>query len=68
MGNKWISANHRLPESGERVLCMCRAGIYEVLKWSYPNWAWYKDRSHCYMKDFVTHWMPLPEPPEEDEK
>ena len=66
MDNKWISANHRLPESGERVLCMCRAGIYEVLKWSYIHWAWY-NTSHYFMKDFVTHWMPLPEPPKEVE-
>lgn len=36
-------------------------GWYEVIK----NWDEY---SSIVIEDFVTHWMPLPEPPKKDEK
>lgn len=60
---EWISVKDRLPEDNAVVLCKCRAGIYEVLMWI--GGSWYHDTNHCYMKGFVTHWMPLPEPPKE---
>lgn len=61
---KWFSVSERLPEHGQEVLCACRAGIYEVLKYvDGISGPWYKDSRHVYMKGFVTHWMPLPEPP-----
>ena len=55
---KWISVSERLPGFGEKVLCQCRAGIYEVLK--YTSHGWYHDDAHCYMTGFVIAWMPLP--------
>lgn len=60
--NEWIPVTERLP-GRERVLCKCRANIYEVL--SLRDGSWYHDSQHQYMSGFVTHWMPLPEPPEE---
>ena len=61
---KWISVKDRLPEEKVWVLCLCRAGIHEVLRWQ--NGQWLHDLSpFAYMKSFVTHWMPLPEPPKE---
>ena len=63
--SEWISVNDRLPKEGEFVLCACRANIYEVLRF-YGN-GWGHDPMHDYMLGFVTHWMPLPEPPKEDE-
>jgi hypothetical protein len=30
------------------------------------NGDWVYDTNHVYMHSFVTHWMPLPEPPEEE--
>ena len=61
---KWISVKERLPEKERAVLCHCRANIIEAL---------YLDTDECwqgfsgrYMKNFVTHWMPLPEPPKEE--
>ena len=59
--NPWISVKERLPEKRVRVLCKCRAGIYEVLRWT--GNSWHHDYRHNYMSGFVTHWMPLPEPP-----
>lgn len=59
----WISVKDRLPENKQWALCKCRAGIYEVLRNDFGSW--YHDKGHTYMSGFVTHWMPLPEPPEE---
>ena len=62
---RWIPVTERLPEAGERVLCYCRANIYEVMKMR-TNGDWVYDTNHVYMHSFVTHWMPLPEPPKEE--
>ena len=59
---KWIPVTERLPNAGERVLCYCRANIYEVMKMR-TDGDWVYDTNHIYMHSFVTHWMPLPEPP-----
>lgn len=64
--NKWISVKDRLPEEKEWVLCYCRAKIKEVLR--FQNGEWYHDPNHTYMYGFVTHWMPLPEPPKEGDR
>lgn len=62
---KWIPVAERLPERGERVLCYCRANIFEVMKMR-ANGDWVHDVHHIYMHSFVTHWMPLQEPPKEE--
>ena len=64
----WIPVTERLPDAGERVLCYCRANIYEVMKMR-TDGAWvHNDKVYdsAYMSGFVTHWMPLPEPPKEE--
>lgn len=62
---RWIPVTERLPDAGKRVLCYCRANIYEVMKmWTDGDWVY--DMNHVYMHSFVTHWMPLPEPPKEN--
>lgn len=64
---KWIPVSERLPESMEWVLCACRANILEVLRYDPIMGDWDTTMpNRCYMKGFVTHWMPLPEPPKED--
>ena len=60
---KWIPVTERLP-GREWVLCKCLANIHEIL--SLRDGYWYHDPQHKYMFDFVTHWMPLPEPPKEE--
>jgi len=57
----WIPVTERLPEKRKWVLCRCEANIHEVLRWE--NNEWYHDPLHVYFPSFVTHWMPLPEPP-----
>jgi hypothetical protein len=68
---KWIPVSERLPEIRERVLVyhddgMIRFGINyggfaDVVSSIYLN----HNHHTCFSK--VTHWMPLPEPPKEDE-
>lgn len=64
---RWIPCSERMPEENNRwVLCLCVSGAMEVLKFDYTMWNWdaqYPGR--CYMENYVTHWMPLPEPPKE---
>lgn len=76
---KWISVKDRLPEDGQIALTICDNGKMFLLQkvsdemfgvpiyWNYccgfdkelgPN------ESYCYD---VTHWMPLPKPPKENE-
>ncbi len=64
---RWISVKERLPEEGNIVLCstwscvFCgyansRGLFYVANNTMYDAWTW---------EPGVTHWMPLPEPPEE---
>lgn len=52
---RWIPCSERLPEAGEEVLVFSRSRGIAVD---------YYDRCLFGYAD-VTHWMPLPEPPEE---
>lgn len=61
---RWIPVKDRLPEKRKWVLCFCQANIIDVLR--YENAEWHHDPTHVYMFEFVTHWMPLPEPPKEE--
>lgn len=75
MGNTWISCSERMPD-----LIPCKAGtaysekvivwtagrkamvcVWDGKDWFVPYGFW-----EVWGKD-VTHWMPLPEPPEEEE-
>lgn len=60
----WIPVTERLPDVGKDVLCFCRANIYFVLGWD--GYHWHEGADRYYMSRFVTHWMPLPEPPKEE--
>ena len=60
---RWISVEERLPKHGAMVLCNTRDYI-EVLQWDEKAMLWFGMRT-INVKGFVTHWMPLPEPPKE---
>ena len=61
---RWIPVSERLPELFTIVLvCDCDGGME-------TDWIWNnKDGISRFMNSFktVTHWMPLPEPPEVQE-
>ena len=66
---EWISADDRLPEEGEYVLCVLKGfnygGKIQVCKFVPAD----KFKDKPYFEHFrngfpsVTHWMPLPQPP-----
>lgn len=64
----WISVNDRMPDNGQDVLVyMADWGESRITGCNYYNGVWYD----CIMNGVVvipniTHWMPLPEPPKEN--
>lgn len=68
--NNWIPVTERLPKLHEEVLVcnedygLSELGFAMVAVWDGANWVetWNKkDAIH-----YITHWMPLPEPPKEE--
>lgn len=56
---KWIPVTERLPNIGEKVITYCKGyGVKENFRSGDGTW-WVGFK--------ITHWMPLPEPPKEDE-
>ena len=66
---EWIKCSERMPEEGEDVIvyddlrqvhegCYFRYG--DRVSWDIPS---YNPQSY-YVEVNVTHWMPMPEPPE----
>ena len=64
VGNKWISVEERLPEKDKDVLCYSnKNGGHLFFGYrGYISGEWMEGGS-LHIGD-VTHWMPLPEPPE----
>ena len=62
MSNYWTSVIDRMPANDDHVLCCTRTskGRQNVVIGYYMDGMW-----RCGMNSNVTHWMPLPEPPEE---
>ena len=63
--SEWIPVTERLPQIGRNVLMFstkgrCAEGEFDGSGWWQYRWsAWINSQE-------VTHWMPLPEPPEEN--
>lgn len=60
--HRWIPCSERMPEHSGRYLCYCN-GEVRILKY----WRTQQEFQYGGRKRNVTHWMPLPEPPEEGE-
>lgn len=60
-GPEWISVKDRLPESEGDYLCAFDDGYVSSAEWIDGEWDLWVDSGK------VTHWMPLPEPPAQDE-
>ena len=71
--NLWIPVEERRPEYNVRVLVIDVYAGDGVAIWTreeYPDdpedGCWIDERGWWHAFDEVTHWMPLPEPPEEE--
>ena len=64
VGNKWIPVTERLPEGEDPVLCFIKNGQQDILQLDKFENLWI-GMQWTYKRHAVTHWMPLPEPPEE---
>lgn len=62
VGHKWISVKDRLPEHGDIVLCHTKHDDLLVFQWCEMSHRWV-DQYEDYRQDYITHWMPLPQPP-----
>ena len=67
----WIPCSERMPEMNDNYICVCRYGDnnknYVSTLFFYatdPN-PHFQGEGYCGLK--VTHWMPLPEPPKEEQ-
>jgi hypothetical protein len=68
--NGWISVKDRLPEEDVTVLAFINysiddAKLLRVVSGAYRGRLWLCGQD-IYSERFITHWMPLPEPPKED--
>lgn len=65
---EWISVKDRLPEEGQWVLVYygnfygCIMNVFE-----YTDGIWRDAYRNSEEPGFITHWMPLPEPPKDGE-
>ena len=64
---KWIPVSERLPEKCETVLCLLPTKECWVATWNIVDDQMWSDGESWCSKDYVTNWMPLPEPPKEGE-
>ena len=59
---QWISVKERLPEmEGKYIVCTAKGSVY-CAKFSTRHGPCF----HTDLYTHITHWMPLPEPPEEE--
>jgi hypothetical protein len=59
---QWIPVSERLPEPGAMVAITNGKEVSAAQWWNNLR-AWAVGRE--YIEDVITHWMPLPDPPEE---
>lgn len=67
-GPKWISVKDKLPERYKRVLVAFKGGMVTTSMRTFEQYTGVL--GFLFEGDYgtATHWMPLPEPPEEDDK
>ena len=73
--DKWISVKEQLPNDADPVLVVVYGkykniefkGAYELATYSEPDKDWILDAYPGAEDITVTHWIPLPDPPEEVE-
>lgn len=63
----WISVEDRLPEANEKVLVVEKYGISCAYLWGGCEKPYFVDDTEMIEIDNVTHWMPLPPLPENND-
>lgn len=64
---KWVSVKDALPEHVQGNYLILLSGEIYAAKWEYDEWnEKYAFRIDCQIVPNVTHWMKVPEPPEEE--
>ena len=65
---RWVSVTERLPEDGSDVLAYVDNSRITAVNYYKETWQdCVTGRLYLMEEGFVTHWMPLPEPPKEEE-
>lgn len=76
--NEWVSVEERLPEKhSEYIVCACDEGepideriwgdtVVVCADYYDGAFTWYEGNTEYDISDIVTHWMPLPAPPDKD--
>ena len=74
--NEWVSVEERLPDKhDEYIVCACDEGepideriwgntVVVFADYYDGTFTWYEGNREYDISDIVTHWMPLPAPPE----
>lgn len=62
---KWISVKERLPDVLESVLVVYKPTNEQKNDHRMECWNWPENIENVYEIRFITHWMPLPEPPKD---
>lgn len=62
--SEWIKCDEEIPDAGEWVLTVDKENQMRVLFWFERDEEWTDDYESFLGKDEVTHWQPLPEPPQ----
>lgn len=69
-GYEWIPVGERLPKFDKSVLFFIPDAetVTQGYRWRTPlSWRWSTEEGALFEQSKVTHWMPLPEAPKEDE-
>lgn len=70
--SQWIKCSEQMPEEGEDVIiCFVCNGLRQMhvgfyyQELDFTDWTVYSHKESCLDEVTVTHWMPLPEWPQE---
>lgn len=65
---RWIPVTESLPDDFEQVLVYRPGMYYEFAVTKMVNGDWVEWGKTIANKDAITHWMPIPKPPKEEQK
>lgn len=66
VGHKWISVADEFPKQHKTVIAWTKFKEMGEAEYDGERFVWMDDDG-CYDTAFATHWIPMPEPPKENE-